>query len=96
MNAFELINRKFHQGWTDAEAMVLLIIADRKQATLTQVNEACGLPASSGHHAINSLLTRNLLQSDYQDGKRLYRLTKDGQETILIFLAIKTNVIKPH
>jgi predicted transcriptional regulator len=86
MKARELISRKYHQGWTDAEVMVLLLLADMHLGTLTEITDAAGMPTTTGWRAIDTLLTRQLLCLQLIDGTKYYCLTDQGRTALLLLL----------
>lgn len=87
MRPLILFIRKYRQGWTDAESIILLMLAEDHLLTLTELSEKTGTPVSSVHHAIQSLLTRGMIQARTVERKKFYRLTKEGETAIFVLLS---------
>lgn len=86
MNACQLLVKKYRQGWTDTEIILLLLLADQHLANLTELTSSAGMPASTGHNALTALTTRGMLSVHNIPAGKYYSLTDEGRLAILNLL----------
>lgn len=86
MKPVELIARKYRQGWTDAEAMVLMQLADMNIATCTEIVESCGMPMTTVWRAIQVLSLRQIIFIQVIRDEKYYSLTDQGRTALILLL----------
>lgn len=86
MKACDLLIRKYRQGVSDPDAIILLILAERPMLTLTEISDAVGFPSSTAHQSLTGLVARSLLSTHaLPAGKtngKFYHVTDAGRVAI--------------